>query len=41
MGTDRDLGEADLFIPLSQDENTLFFTTLRRRRAQGDDGPER
>ena len=31
MGTDRDLGEADLFIPLSQDENTLFFTTLRGR----------
>jgi hypothetical protein len=30
-GTKRDLGEADLFIPLIQDQNTLFFTDVRYR----------
>ncbi|BDW89233.1 inverse autotransporter beta domain-containing protein [Thalassospira tepidiphila] len=30
-GTDRNLGETDLFIPLWQDEDTLTFTSLRAR----------
>lgn len=30
-GTDRNLGETDLFIPLWQDQDTLTFTSLRAR----------
>ncbi|NIZ02528.1 inverse autotransporter beta domain-containing protein [Thalassospira lucentensis] len=30
-GTDRNLGEADLFIPLWQDDNTLSFGSIRAR----------
>lgn len=30
-GTDRNLGETDLFVPLLQDDDTLFFTSLRTR----------
>lgn len=30
-GTDRNLGETDLFIPLWQDDDTLTFTSLRAR----------
>jgi hypothetical protein len=30
-GTDRNLGEADLFIPLWQDDNTLSFGSMRAR----------
>lgn len=35
-GTDRNLGETDLFIPLSQDDTTLFFTNLRARMDDND-----
>ncbi|WP_336082426.1 inverse autotransporter beta domain-containing protein [Thalassospira sp. CH_XMU1448-2] len=35
-GTDRNLGETDLFIPLSQDDETLFFTNLRARMDDND-----
>ena len=31
LGDDRDIGEVDLFIPLSQDDDTLLFGTLRGR----------
>lgn len=31
LGDDRDIGEVDLFIPLSQDDDTLLFSTLRGR----------
>lgn len=31
FGTKRTLGEVGIFIPLSQNENTLFFTDLRGR----------
>lgn len=30
-GTDRNLGETDLFIPLLQNDDTLFFTNMRAR----------
>ena len=30
-GTDRNLGETDLFIPLWQDDDTLTFTSIRAR----------
>lgn len=30
-GTDRNLGEGDLFVPLLQDDDTLLFTSLRTR----------
>ncbi|MEK9844721.1 inverse autotransporter beta domain-containing protein [Thalassospira sp.] len=30
-GTDRNLGESDLFIPLWQDDDTLTFTSIRAR----------
>lgn len=30
-GTDRNLGEADLFLPLAQNQDTLFFGNLRFR----------
>ncbi len=38
-GTERNLGEVDIFIPLAQDEETLFFTNLRTR-LDDDDGIE-
>lgn len=31
LGTDRNLGEADLFLPLSQNDVTLLFANLRTR----------
>ncbi|HET6322525.1 MAG TPA: inverse autotransporter beta domain-containing protein [Hyphomicrobium sp.] len=31
LGTERNLGELDLFVPLAQDNRTLFFTDLRIR----------
>ena len=31
LGSRRDLGELDLFMPISQDANTLIFTDLRGR----------
>lgn len=31
FGSRRDIGEADLFMPIMQDENTLVFTDLRGR----------
>lgn len=36
LGTKRNLGEIDLFVPLAQDSRTLFFTDLRIR--SDDDG---
>lgn len=36
LGTDRNLGEADLFIPLAQDAATLLFTNLRTRLDDND-----
>ena len=36
LGTKRNLGEVDLFVPLAQDSRTLFFTDLRIR--SDDDG---
>lgn len=30
-GTDRSLGEADLFVPMLQNDDTLLFTSLRTR----------
>jgi hypothetical protein len=36
-GTKRNLGEADLFIPLSQDADTLLFSNLRTRLDDNDD----
>lgn len=35
-GTKRNLGEADLFIPLAQDGTTLLFTSLRTRMDDSD-----
>lgn len=34
-GTNRNLGEVDLFMPLLQNEDTLFFTNLRTRMDDG------
>ena len=31
LGTERSLGEADLFTPLLQDDDTLFFSSIRTR----------
>ncbi|AGH99127.1 hypothetical protein A11S_2332 [Micavibrio aeruginosavorus EPB] len=31
IGNERDVGEIDLFMPLSQDDDTLFFSDLRLR----------
>jgi len=39
LGTKRNLGELDLFVPLAQDNRTLFFTDLRIR-ADDDGGNE-
>jgi len=39
LGTKRNLGELDLFVPLAQDDRTLFFTDLRIR-ADDDGGNE-
>lgn len=35
-GTKRNLGEADLFVPLAQDGTTLLFSSLRTRMDDGD-----
>lgn len=35
-GTKRNLGEADLFVPLAQDGTTLLFTSLRTRMDDSD-----
>lgn len=35
-GTRRNLGEADLFIPVAQDDATLLFTSLRTRMDDSD-----
>src|SRR3546814_16678600 len=35
-GTKRSLGEADLFIPLAQDGDTLLFSSLRTRMDDND-----
>lgn len=35
-GTDRSLGEVDLFIPLAQDADTLLFTSIRTRMDDSD-----
>jgi len=35
-GTDRNLGEADLFLPLAQNQDTLFFGNLRFRLDDAD-----
>lgn len=32
IGNERDLGEIDFFMPLSQDEDTLFFSDIRARK---------
>ncbi len=32
IGNKRDLGEIDLFMPLSQDDDTLFFSNIRIRK---------
>ena len=31
LGTDRDLGEVDLFLPLAQSDRTLLFSDIRAR----------
>lgn len=36
LGTDRNLGEADLFIPLTQTDTSLLFTSLRTRLDDND-----
>jgi hypothetical protein len=37
VGTKRNLGESDLFIPLAQDADTLLFSNLRARLDDNDD----
>ncbi len=36
LGTDRHLGEVDLFVPLAQDGRTLLFTDIRTRMDDSD-----
>lgn len=35
LGTERSLGEADLFVPLAQNSDSLLFTDIRTRLAEG------
>lgn len=38
IGNERDLGEIDFFMPLSQDNDTLFFSDIRMRKDNNSGG---